>query len=32
MSIHKLHKFLDQSLCNLTIDSFPEKCYTVYRS
>jgi len=32
LSIYKLHKFLDQSLCNLTIDSFPEKCYTVYRS
>lgn len=32
LSIYKLHKFLDQSLCNLTIDSFPEKWYTVYRS
>lgn len=25
LSIYKLHKFLGQSLCNLTIDSFPEK-------
>lgn len=28
VSIGNLHNFLAQSLCNLTIDSFPEKCYT----